>query len=182
MRGAWVVVMTLLIVGTAPPVAAKPLYDEPVYFPERKAYFELVRIPPGYSNRGPGAPAANWQNTRKLAAQRVYRGLRGRLAVVDSPELSAFLRKTFDPRGNAWIGLRYFCQLGRLVWVNGRSHPASGYKNWADPWQEEFACRGAQTTYAPIYVAPPPEGFVWRAQGSSKEQRFYFVEYPQDQP
>ena len=115
MRGAWVVVMTLLIVGTAPPVAAKPLYDEPVYFPERKAYFELVRIPPGYSNRGPGAPAANWQNTRKLAAQRVYRGLRGRLAVVDSPELSAFLRKTFDPRGNAWIGLRYFCQLGRLV-------------------------------------------------------------------
>ena len=120
-------------------------------------------------------------SAKQLAGKRNHNGIRGRLAVVDDPELSNFLRQQFAPRTGAWIGLEYNCTLARLTWVNGRSHPRHGFKNWADPWHNGFACQNRRKPFAPIYVTSVSEGFVWRAENPSKEMREYFVEYPKPQ-
>ena len=86
-----------LVLAGPPQAWAKTLYDKPVYYPESGSYYELVKVTPGYSVRGENAPEINWNNARRLAAQRTHKGIRGRLAVVKSRAVHEFLRKTFKP-------------------------------------------------------------------------------------
>ncbi len=169
------VVLSWIFAG---PVLADPLINTPVLYPKTGVWYELVGVKPGQSIRGAGVPAIGWVRARKAAMQRTWNGIRGQLAKVDNGELNHFLRTTFEPRGGAWIGLRYYCSLGRLVWANGTVHGRADYKNWAFQWGQGSACNSNRTNkVAPVYVTGARDGFVWKAQGSSKEFRAYFVEY-----
>ena len=94
---------------------AKPLYDTPVYNPDTKSYFELAPVPVGYSVRAVNSPEASWAASQRLASQRVFKNVRGRLAIVKTKQVNDFLRKVFKPDKAAWIGLRYLLCYGRLM-------------------------------------------------------------------
>ena len=171
------VTAVLVWLALAMPGAAKPLVGTPVYNPETKSYFELVRAPVGLSIRGSELAEIGWARARKYAASRIFKGVRGRLAVVKTKRVSDFLRDTFKPEREVWIGLRFFCRTRTLMWVTAEIHPPSAYKNWARPWKLGWACSGG-TKYAPVYYTPAKKGFRWQARGQRKEYYFLFVEYP----
>ena len=174
--------MICLVAG---PAIAEPLYDTPVYDPETGSYFELRRVPPGYSQRG-GTPATTWSKARVLARQSAYKGARGRLAIVKSGKLNDFLRETFNPDQGAWIGLRYWCEFNRLQWVTGELHDRAGYANWARIWNRDGGVGGERrvpecgprSRFWPVHYWPAENGFRWNANGNKKEMRAFFIEYP----
>jgi hypothetical protein len=165
---------------------AEPLYNKPVYDPVTESYFELVRVEVGNSVRGEGIAAVQWRAARRLATQRLHRGVKGRLAVVRSQHVADFLRYTFRPNQPAWIGLRYWCHLGKLQWVTGEFHERGDYSNWRRVWNVAAGdprsslranCRGGKGWYFPVHYWSIQDGFYWNANGIAKEFRSYFVEY-----
>jgi hypothetical protein len=163
--------------------APRATTDQPVYFPHTGSHYELIEIGPGYSVRGQ-APEIKWERAEKWAMTRLHKGARGRLAVVKDAETMEFLRETFKPSHKAWIGLRYFCRLNRLLWTDGNEHPTTSYRPWTQPWRSPDSCRnGSSTTeYAPVFIGGLQEGFRWQAHGQSKEFNYLFVEYPTGKP
>jgi hypothetical protein len=170
--------IALALPVSAADAAPKSVTGQPVYFPHTKSYYELIQIGSGYSLRGK-EPEITWERAQSWAMGRVHKGTRGRLAVVKDAETTEFLRRTFQPPERVWIGLRYFCRLNKLVWTDGAEHPASGYRNWMQPWRQPDSCRlGGNAEYAPVSLGPVQEGFRWQARGQSKEFYYLFVEYP----
>ena len=172
-------ILAALIVGifTCGPGIAAPLKNSPVQYQETGVWYELAAAPPGQGNGYLGQ--VPWSKARAIAAQRSWNGIQGRLAIIDNPALNYFLRDTFQPRGPTWIGLRYHCSAGRLVWVNGRSHTRANYNNWSQEWRGGLACNPGHP-FAPVYVNSPQQGFVWKAQGIHKKYLTFFVEYSPD--
>ena len=84
------------------------LYNVPVYDPDSKSYFELVKIERG-----------NYEKSRKHATTKRHKRVRGRLAIIRSQKTGDFLVKTFKPPIETWIGLRMFCHRRILFWING---------------------------------------------------------------
>lgn len=147
----------------------------PIFDPNTQSYFEL---------RDDNS-RQYWREARRLAAVSLYKGRRGRLAVVNSKETNDFLRSNFTLTGPAWIGLRYWCKTRKLRWVTGERHLRTGYNNWYRPWNRnpETTCgitgSGAETHgYMPVYYLPQNFGFRWQAAGPGKGFIRYFVEYP----
>lgn len=151
--------------------------NSPIYFPHTRSYYELVEIGLGYSIRG--APDISWDRAQHWANTKTYKGVRGRLAVVRDAETTAFLRDTFKPSQPSWIGMRYYCRLGRLVWTDGTEQSFTGYKNWAKEWGRSLVCQNSASTseYGGIYFTPVRDGFRWKANGQSKEYGYLFIEY-----
>ena len=151
---------------------AQELVGVKVLDPESKSYFEL---------RNDGG---TWLKAQQRAAGLVYKGIRGRLAVVENPGVHSFLRETFKIRHATWIGLRYWCKFRALQWVTGSIHKASEFSPWAARWKREndlAPCTGAstkQTGFMPVYYTPVSKGFRWQAVDSGKGFKWYFVEYP----
>src|SRR3546814_14120662 len=59
---------------------------------------------------------------------KAYKGVRGRLAVIDSAETHKFLLRAFDldrRHISVWIGLRYWCSARLLQWEDGRPFATS---------------------------------------------------------
>jgi hypothetical protein len=121
----------------------------------------------------------------------MYKGRRGRLAVVDSPELHAFLQNTFRPSDIVWIGLRYWCEYNRGIWSSGKIYKLTGYSNWASPWNIDGPYRYAhpdgstpKNTHCAkghawgVHYWPVKDGFQWNANGWNKHSVLFFVEYP----
>jgi len=77
-------------VGTSDAV----VHDTPVYFEKTDRFYELVTLKHSYPGRF-GRNATGWRQVVRMAEKRFHQGRRGRLAVVDSPELNIFLRNTF---------------------------------------------------------------------------------------
>ena len=68
----------------------KPIYNKPMYNPETKSYFELHF--PGENMGSYGEwPQFNWRDAREYAPSRVFRGARGRLAIVKTKETNDFI-------------------------------------------------------------------------------------------
>lgn len=172
-----------LLAATAAPVAAKSLLSTPVYNPDTKSYFELVPAPRGYSGRDRSFNEIPWQSAANVAAGRMHKGVRGRLAIVKSQATNDFLINTFKPESAAWIGLRFFCQVRRLMWVNGDVHPTNAYANWGRSWQAagDTPC-APDHQFAPIALSPAQGGWRWEGRGQAKEFYAFFVEYPTGQP
>lgn len=176
----------MLMVWHAAPASAEPLYDRPVYNPETSSYFELVKVVPGYSIRGRDVPAVTWHKASSLAHARVYKGARGRLAVIRSRAASDFLRQTFKPDVPAWIGLRYWCEFNKLQWVTGEIHPRTEFANWDRIWRHDGGERGGKRAPAcsntlrfwPVNTWSARDGFRWNANGTNKEFGAFFIEYP----
>ena len=133
MRGTMGPPFRVLVIGIwllAGSAAAEPLYESKVYNPETKSHFELVRNQqPGLSTRCRTCYEFSWAVAKRLAQQRTFKGVRGRLAVVKSRQVNDFLRETFRPERAAWIGLRYLCRFNKLQWITSEFHPNTGYAN-----------------------------------------------------
>lgn len=163
-----------LLLFATPEALAESTYGRPIYNPATKSYFEL---------RGDNREEV-WMNARRRAEALEYKGVRGRLAVVTSPETHSFLAKNFDIDVEAWIGLRYWCTYRKLQWVTGDVLSPEHFTAWASQWNKPEPigpCEGASTMvtgYMPVFYQPTANGFKWQAVNAGKGYSRYFVEYP----
>lgn len=143
---------------------------QPIYNPETKSYFELrVDLP----------KPPNWNTAVRFARTRLFKGVRGRLAVVKDLQTHSFLQANFEIREEAWIGLRYFCSFRKLVWADGTEQPRTAFKMWSKKWyRTDVRCGKERIQYMPMYYLPNAKGFKWQASGPAKYFVSYFVEYP----
>lgn len=151
----------------------------PIYNPATKSYFELFD-----DNLNPG----NWEAAKTRAESKAYKGVRGRLAVVDSAETHRFIIENFRlnwHEASVWIGLRYWCSLRMLQWVDGRSYsPSDGshFKAWHTKWSrsDDNACMAAKSQksgFAPVYYRNISGTVRWQAVGAAKFFSSYLVEF-----
>ena len=175
------VLVGLLLAVMAAPAAAPvwaatggPVLEKPVYSPEAKSYFELMKS------------HIRWPDARVLARQREYKGARGRLAIVRSREVHDLIREKLRPDSMTWIGLRYFCGVHKLMWVDGSVHKRSQFSPWHRVWNYEgtwgadrrVSCTGKDTSvYFPVHYWSANK-FYWNANGTLKAAEYYVVEYP----
>ena len=156
-------------------------FGEPVYDPRSKSYFELRNDLAGNGS--------SWIQAKRVAESLRYKGERGRLAVVDSPQVHQFLVENFDLKEETWIGLRFWCKYRQLQWVNGKVHRRDAFNHWDSRWYRYQGaadpnlgwCRTAGTVAAgfmPVYYLPRKKGYRWQAVGADKGFRSYLVEYP----
>jgi len=178
------VAAALVAFGCFSMVAAKePLTRQPVYNPHSKSYFQIFS-----DNKHPG----NWHAARQRARSKSYKGVLGRLAVVDSLETHQFLVKTLglNQRGiSTWIGLRYWCDGRMLQWESGRPFSPSDpdhLRLWHIPWYRgeagsKDACEytgSRRHGFAPVYYRTVGGITRWQAVGAAKFFADYIVEYP----
>jgi len=193
MGRCWVIAATLLLsIGTvriasaetqlsARPPEAPPgqLINTPVYDPVSKRYFALMHVD----------SKIEWDSQYDKVDQHArtlsYKGVRGRLAIVDSAEVHEFLLRTFKPNHYQpiWIGLKYLCKAKQLEWSDGRLWKPGSFQDWDSAgWnQDVFTCHDAAdpNDWAPVAYSPEMHG--WIAKGRGKGYYWYFVEYPTGQ-
>lgn len=142
----------------------------PIYNPHTKSYFELRTDLP---------KPPQWRTAEAVARSKVFKGTRGRLAIVKDLETHSFLQANFQIYEEAWIGLRFYCSFRKLLWVTGDEHPLKSFKMWAKPWhRSNITCTTENIQYMPVHYLPQHKGFRWQASGPEKYFVSYFVEYP----
>lgn len=181
-RHLCVVVVLLLVAVTRiasaqsyPDAPPGQLIGVPVYDPQAKRYFALMH-----------AEAKPWYNQYEKimlsARSSNFKGVQGRLAIIDSLEVHEFLLKTFHPGRYQyiWIGLRYLCSAKKLEWSDGRLWQPGSFQIWDAKWNQDIytcnALRDNPDQWAPI--AYSPEMHSWIAKGRGKGYDWYFVEFP----
>lgn len=181
MSGRWGYVLAIaLFLGIAGAARAEQSASTPmgvpIYDPVSKHYFALMHaVTANYQSM--------WRGVFKQARGHWYKGVQGRLAIVDTFEKHDFLVMHFPLKywQKVWIGLRYFCEARKLVWVDGRQWKRGSFQAWATPWnQDPVMCTGhTPTDYAPVaYNAK----YRWIAKGENKGYQWYFIEYPTGHP
>jgi hypothetical protein len=161
--------------------AEGPFPNVPVYNPDSHSYFQLFG-----DNENPG----NWEAARIRAGQKSYKGIRGRLAVIDSAQIHDFVLRTFDLSSrkiSTWIGLRYWCNARLLQWEEQRAFSPSDpghFKIWHAQWSrsDESACtlsKSAKVGFAPVYYRTIGNVTRWQAVGAAKYFNYYLVEFPE---
>lgn len=166
----------ITLTGMPPAFAGKsdPKPIAPIYNPESKSYFEL-------RTDLPNPPV--WETAERYARTKIYKGVRGRLAVVSNVQVHSFLRANFTTYQEAWIGLRFICSVRKLVWADGDIQKRSSFRAWARRWhRSQVVCGVNGTRYMPIYYTSTQEGFHWQASGPQKHFVSYFVEYRTGKP
>lgn len=150
----------------------------PIFDPKTKSYFEL-RVD---NKRGGNKP--NWQQAHANASRLFHEGRRGRLAVIKNLDTLQFVRENFSVDHPTWIGLRFYCQFRKLIWVTGEIHSLRDSKLWHRQWyrNQQTRCRANTPKaggYMPVYLTPKTDGPVaWQASGAAKFFDYYMVEYP----
>ena len=177
LSGAFVVMLIpLCIAGTTALSAAKP-DDPPIYSPASKSYFQLLWLT---------TDKANWRSAHKAAGSRTFKGVRGRLAVIDRPETHQFILQNFEVNEEIWIGLRYWCRFRMLQWNDLRPY-SSGEPGRFHAWHPQWyrvspSCsswRSKEQAYKPVYYQPLGGGNArWQASGPTKFFKRFLVEYP----
>ncbi len=162
--------------GTTAFSAAKP-GDPPIYNPASKSYFQLLTQT---------TQKRSWRFARSAALSRTFKGVRGRLAVIDRPETHQFILQNFEVNEEIWIGLRYWCRFRMLQWNDlkpyspgdpGRFH--AWHPQWYRVSPECAAWRSKEQAYRPVYYQPLGERNArWQASGPGKGFARYLVEYP----
>lgn len=170
--------------------AEKPYYDIPVYDEAAKRYFMLVNARAPDGTPYPRNEGLTWHDADIEARSRLYKGVHGRLAVIDGIEVHDFLLRTFHSDVPAWIGLRYLCRSHRLLKADGTFMNGSSFKAWDAHWNQDFGgCQGKLDptmvtfgeAYMPVaYYAQPT--FDWVAKGWAKRYLLYFIEFPTGHP
>jgi hypothetical protein len=161
--------------------AEGPFPNVPVYNPASQSYFQLFG-----DNQNPG----NWEAAKVRAGQKSFKGIRGRLAVVDSAQTHDFVLRTFDlntRKISVWIGLRYWCNARLLQWEEQRAFSPSDpghFKIWHAQWSrsDESACTLSKSTkvgFAPVYYRTIGNVTRWQAVGAAKYFNYYLVEFPE---
>ncbi len=173
--GALVVMLIpLCMVGSTAFSAAKP-GDPPIYNPASKSYFQLIK-----ENK-----TLPWLGARSAALSKNFKGVRGRLAVIDRPETHQFILQNFDISREIWIGLRYWCRFRMLEWNGLRPYsPADPghFHAWHPQWYRNTPLCGElskEKGYKPVYYQPLGERNArWQASGHAKFFPRFLVEYP----
>lgn len=151
----------------------------PVYDPESKRYFAFMKS----ENAVPAQTM--WNSVAAQARRQVYKGVQGRLAIVDSLEVHNFLLRTFRPNQYqyVWIGMRYLCRAKKLEWSDGKLWQPGSFQIWDEKWnQDVYTCadKGNPNDWAP--VAYTPSMHSWIVKGNTKGYDYYFMEFPTGQP
>jgi hypothetical protein len=172
------------------PINAEPLYNLPVYNPGSKSYFELYS-PDATDPKKRPVPLSggiDWIRAAKMAQKKSMKGVRGRLATVNTSQIHEFLPKTFDSAGPVWIGLRYWCRYRKLQWITGSIHPRGGFQKWGRIWNEtavaptdppkRAGCPNHKTHTLGVHYWSVDQGFFWNSNGRFKQFNALFIEYP----
>lgn len=173
---------------------AAMLLNTPVYNPETKSYFELYAPDPEKAQKHENIYGLSWRAAWRLAQKLRFHGVQGRLAVVKSRAVSDFLRDTFKPEMEVWIGLRYWCRFHKFQWVTGDFWKPGDFALWGRIWDQEAMypsqpgtgearehCYYAYSTLG-VHYWRPSLGWFWNANGYDKHWNLMFVEYPTGKP
>lgn len=150
-----------------------------VYHEPSGSYFQLVRdTVTGLTRNG-----VSWSKANLNSASYSHQGRKGRLAIIDSPELQEWLLTRFDfadgPHEGIWIGLRYWCSTNMLTTSDGRIYDRKTFVYWDTPWNRNdgIACgKTPNLEYMGIYIARA--SLRWKATGDKKAYTDYLIEYP----
>lgn len=160
---------------------AEALYGKPVYNPETKSYFELVRAGADQGGR------KVWLDMEAFARMKMFKGVHGRLAKVKSPTVNFFLMSEFRPDKMTWIGLRMDCRTGQWAWSDGEPFERGSYSNWhPTKWTWNFGndpreiCSG-NPAFVSVAYYPIQESFRWMVKRAGKGYSSMLVEYPTGQ-
>ncbi len=175
--GAFVVMLIpLCMAGTTAFSAAKP-DDPPIYNPASESYFQLLWLT---------TERPNWGSAHVAASSRTFKGVRGRLAVIDRPETHQFILQNFEVNEEIWIGLRYWCRFRMLQWNDlepyspadpGRFH--AWHPRWYRVTPSCSSWRSKELQYKPVYYQPLGGGNArWQASGPAKFFERFLIEYP----
>ncbi len=177
---AWV----LLAGAVATPAMAQQqptdqeLDRQPMYNAATKSYFEVLKVPDQFAfTTRSFSNGAKWEEADKWARSRIFRGARGRLAVITSQETTNFIIKNMPFPERAWIGLKYWCKVRKATWVTGEEHRPSAYHNWGRPWDSGLACKDG-SRFNGVYIDGRNPGLEWFAQVLAKQFYYVVVEYP----
>ncbi len=168
---SWCFALIFAVVSAQSVAHAKVVKD-----PTSGSYFELVdviELTRGQRDRN------TWEQANAAAEQRFHKGIRGRLAVIQSKKTHDFLKKSFDfSKEPTWIGLRYFCSNRKLAWVTGQTLKSeTDFQLWHQRWaRTNIRCDGAG--YMPVYYTTSSFALSWQASGPGKGFGAYLVEYP----
>ena len=173
--------VALSMAWAMPALAQQAVFNKPIYDPQSKSYFELVRLtkadePKHY------VPSMNWGDARAFASKRVYKGTHGRLAKVATAEIHSFILMNLRPADFTWIGLRYLCNGRKLEWADGEVFQPSDFKVWAPAWDQSSGVGCRERGYMPVAYTSVRDGFRWIAKGGLKLYTDLLVEYPTGKP
>ena len=157
-----------------PEAVAKPdILGKVVYDPSSGSYFEIIRNPRGFRR---------WRDVRPFVNKRIYKGIRGRLAVIKTRATHEFLRKTFAIPFDAWIGLRYHCSSGKLVWVTGAIlRRGVDFEIWHHKlyYEERNLCgSGGRVNHLVAFYIIEGKRRYWRLSGPNHGMTSAVIEYP----
>ena len=155
---------------------------DPVYNPHTKSYFELR-----WATKG-----RRWRWVYSEAISMTFKGVPGRLAIINDLETHSFVQSNFRIVAPTWIGLRYQCGDQSLRWVNGGTSDKSSFSAWHYKWARlddircgsfsHYASKTGENFPAHMGVSYVPLGqgksSLWQASGPDKEYDFFLVEYP----
>ena len=172
-RMASFAVISTFILVLSPAVGGSDALAEALYDPSSDSYFELLTD---------DFPGGNWSKARSFAENLIYKGRRGRLAVIRTRETHEFIQKNFKFRTPVWIGLRYMCSNRKLIWVTGKQlNRDSDFQAWHRQWRRpapSSRCGGRRKTYMPVYYTADGGPSFWQASGSAKHFNWVLLEYP----
>jgi hypothetical protein len=127
-----------------------------------------------------------WGEAQDQARSQVFKGVRGRLAIVDTPETHKFVMANFDVSQPMWIGLRYWCEFRMLEWIGTRPYSPSDtgrFEAWHPQWaRSDQAClprASGPDAFLAVYYQPISEvSALWQAVRLGKGFGRLLVEYP----
>ena len=151
---------------------AEPL-GKVVYDPSSGSYFEIIR---NRNNKSLGT----WRFVRAAVNKRIYKGIRGRLAVIKTRATHEFLRKNLGIPFDAWIGLRYLCSSGKLVWVTGEMlRRGVDFEIWhRQLYYEKRSFCGGAITHLVVYYIIEGRRLYWRISRPEHGLTGALIEYP----
>ena len=157
-----------------PEAVAKPeTLGKVVYDPSSGSYFEIIRNPRGFRR---------WRDVRPFVNKRIYKGIRGRLAVIKTRATHEFLRKNLGIPFDAWIGLRYHCSTGKLVWVTGEIlRRGVDFEIWHRQlyYEKRNLCGTGRIRHLVVfYMGMKSRHLYWRISGPEHGLTGALIEYP----
>ena len=174
---AALLLLLLFALGSGTAQAVSGAEDPPVYNPASKSYFQLLKTTGKHGN---------WPESLEQAYRKTYKGVRGRLAVIDTPETHEFIMRNFDVSSEMWIGLRYWCEFRLLEWVGLRPFSPSDvdrFQLWHPQWSRgnQFCPPNASGpgAFLGVYYQPTSKtSALWQAVRTGKGFGLLLVEYP----
>jgi hypothetical protein len=157
--------------------AAGPMVEKPIYFEGTGSYYEMIDYRPTTGGYG-----LRWEQAEKLASQKMLGGVKGRLALIQSPETELFLKINLRPDHATWFGLYFDCDSRKFFWIDGTQMENTDYANFVTTnWFREptgTICsdyRGYRRY--PVFLDMGGDK-RWAVRGPTKLFYYYIIEYP----